>query len=185
MEIKDIVLISLFAAITAVLALFPPITLPLIPAPITAQTLGVMLAGGILGSKRGFLSITLFLVLVFIGLPLLPGGGGGISVFFGLTGGFLISWPLAAYLMGWLVEKNWHHLSRVKIFFMCLVSGIGVVYLIGVPWLSYMANMSLASAFIGSSVFIVGDTVKAMIASSIIFAISNYYPMIKQPSKDK
>ena len=74
LETRDVVFIALFAAILAALATFPPITLPLIGVPITAQTLGVMLAGGVIGAVRGGLSIVLFLLLVAIGLPLLAGG---------------------------------------------------------------------------------------------------------------
>ncbi|MDA9556191.1 biotin transporter BioY [Vibrio sp.] len=182
MSIKDTVLIALFAAIMAVLAIFPPITLPIVPTPITAQSLGVMLAGGILGAKRGFLSLVLFLFLVLIGLPLLPGGRGGVSVFFGVSSGFLLSWPIAALLMGYAVEKLWHQLSWAKVFSLCVLTGIGVVYIIGVPWLAVMANLSLTEAFMGSAVFIIGDLVKAAIATSVILTVSKAYPVIKASS---
>lgn len=86
METRDIVFIALFAAIMAALAVFPPITLPVVGVPITAQSLGAMLAGGVLGATRGGLSMILFLLLVAIGLPLLPGGRGGFGVFLGPTG---------------------------------------------------------------------------------------------------
>ena len=85
MKTKDLAYIALFAAITAVLGLVPAVQVG--PVPITAQTLGVMLAGSILGARRGFLSQLLFLVLVAIGLPVLPGGGGGLAVFAGATAG--------------------------------------------------------------------------------------------------
>ena len=96
MDKRDIVFIALFAAIVASLTAFPPITFPLAGVPITAQSLGVMLAGGVLGAVRGSLAITLFLGLVAIGLPLLPGGRGGFGVFLGPTGGFLVGWIIAA-----------------------------------------------------------------------------------------
>ena len=83
MKTKDLAYIALFAAITAVLGLVPAIQVG--PVPITAQTLGVMLAGAILGARRGFLSQLLFLVLVAIGLPLLASGAGGLAVFAGPT----------------------------------------------------------------------------------------------------
>ena len=66
--------------------------------------LGVMLAGSVLGARRGFLSQLLFLVLVAIGLPLLASGAGGLAVFAGPTAGYLISWPIAAFVVGWLTE---------------------------------------------------------------------------------
>ena len=101
MSTKDTVYIALFAALTAALGLFPPIVMPIAAGvPITAQTLGVMLAGGVLGAKRGALAMLLFLVLVAIGLPLLAGGRGGPAVFVGPSGGFLVGWVVAAYVIG-------------------------------------------------------------------------------------
>ena len=105
MKTKDLAYIALFAAITAVLGLVPAIQVG--PVPITAQTLGVMLAGSILGARRGFLSQLLFLVLVAIGLPLLASGAGGLAVFAGPTAGYLISWPIAAFVVGLLTERFW------------------------------------------------------------------------------
>ena len=81
MKTKDLAYIALFAAITAVLGLLPAIPVPAVPVPITAQTLGVMLAGAVLGARRGFLALLLFLVLVAVGLPVLAGGRGGLAVF--------------------------------------------------------------------------------------------------------
>lgn len=86
MSTRDIVYIALFAAITAALGLFPAFSLPVIAVPITAQTLGPMLAGAIAGAKRGALALVLFVVLVAIGLPLLAGGRGGLGIFFGPSG---------------------------------------------------------------------------------------------------
>ena len=106
MTTRDLVLIALFAAITAVLGLFPALTLPITGVPVTAQTLGVMLAGSILGARRGGLTLVVFLVLVAVGLPLLAGGRGGAAVLFGVTAGFLFSWPVAAFVIGWLDGKG-------------------------------------------------------------------------------
>ena len=82
MKTRDLAYIALFAAIIAVLGTLPAINIG--PVPITAQTLGVMLAGSVLGARRGFLAVLLFLVLVAIGLPLLSSGAGGLSVFAGV-----------------------------------------------------------------------------------------------------
>src|SRR3954463_8239774 len=98
---RDMVHIALFAAIMAALGLLPPIPVGFIPVPITAQSMGVMLAGSILGAQRGALAILLFLALVAVGLPLLSGGRGGLGVFFGPTAGFLLSWPGGAFGTGW------------------------------------------------------------------------------------
>ena len=77
MKTKDLILIALFASITAILSLLPAIPLPFSPVPITFQVLGVFLAGAILGSKRGFISQLLYVILGSIGLPIFAGGQAG------------------------------------------------------------------------------------------------------------
>ena len=74
MTARDTVLIALFAALTSALGLLPPIPVPLIPVPVTAQTFGVMLAGCLIGSRRAGLAMLLLLALLAMGLPLLSGG---------------------------------------------------------------------------------------------------------------
>ena len=102
---RDLALIAVFAGVTAALGLIPPIYLPITPTPITAQSLVIILAGAILGGRRGFASQALLLGLVALGLPLLAGGRGGIGVFFGVTWGFLLGYPVVAGLVGWLTYR--------------------------------------------------------------------------------
>ena len=83
MKTRDLVYVALFAAIVAVLGLLPPVPVPGIPVPITAETLGVMLAGSVLGGRRGGLALLVFLAVVAVGAPVLSGGRGGIGVFYG------------------------------------------------------------------------------------------------------
>lgn len=180
MTTRDIVLIALFAGIMAVLGVFPPITLPVIGVPITAQSMGVMLAGGILGANRGALSMVLFLALVAYGLPFLAGGRGGFGVFFGASGGFLIGWIIAAYVVGLLVERFWSNLNYINAFIASVVGGIIVLYAIGIPWISVVAGISLSKSFIGSMGFIPGDLIKAVIAALVIVTVSKSYPIIKK-----
>ena len=78
---RDLALIATFTGVVAALGLVPALAPFGIPVPITAQSLGVMLAGAVIGARRGFLSLALFLVLVAVGLPLLSGGRGGLGVF--------------------------------------------------------------------------------------------------------
>src|SRR5450830_1388729 len=89
--------IALFAAVIAVFGLIPKIDMPF-GVPITLQSLGVMLAGCLLGPRRGFLSLLLFLTAVALGLPLLSSGRGGLAVFAGPTAGFLLGLLLIAHL---------------------------------------------------------------------------------------
>ncbi len=104
MQTTTLVRICLFAAIIAVLGLLPAIPLAG-GVPITAQTLGVMLAGVILGGRQGALAVLLFLFVVALGAPLLAGGRGGLGVFFGPSVGFLIGWIPAAYVRGALMDR--------------------------------------------------------------------------------
>lgn len=106
MNLRDMMFVSLFTAIIGVMAFFPPIAIPGIPVPITAQTLGVMLAGGLLGARRGGLSLLLFIALIAVGVPLLAGGRGGLGVLLGPGGGYILSWPIAAFVIGFFNQKK-------------------------------------------------------------------------------
>ena len=97
--------IALFAALIAILGLVPKIDLAG-GVPITAQSLGIMLCGTVLGARRGALAVLLFLALVALGLPLLSGGRGGLGVFVGPSVGYLVGFPLAAFTAGWVVERT-------------------------------------------------------------------------------
>ena len=178
MPTRDLVYIALFAAITGALGLLPPITLGFIPVPITAQTLGVMLAGSVLGARRGGLSQLVLVLLVAAGLPLLSGWRGGISVLVGPSGGFLLAWPFAAFMIGWMVERSWSQLGWFRMFAFNILGGIGVIYLFGVPWLSIVAEMSLAQAMAASMAFIPGDLIKAGLAATIAVTLKRGYPLI-------
>ncbi len=96
--------IALFAALVAVLGLVPPVDASG-RVPVTAQSLGIMLCGTVLGAKRGALAVLLFLALVALGLPLLSGGRGGLGVFASPSVGFLAGFPLAALVAGWVTER--------------------------------------------------------------------------------
>jgi biotin transport system substrate-specific component len=179
---RDLAYIALFAAITAVLGLVPAIAVG--PVPITAQTLGVMLAGSILGARRGFLALLLFLVLVAVGLPVLPGGGGGLAVFTGPTAGYLFSWPIGAFVVGLLTERFWTHYNLATGLLANVVGGILVVYAIGVPVLKLVTGLPWSTAlWSGAAVFIPGDLVKAVIAAAIAVQVRRSYPVIERPTR--
>lgn len=183
MKLQDLVHISLFAALTAALGLVPRIDfVAIVPVPITAQSLGPMLAGAVLGARRGALSQGLFLVLLAAGLPLLTGGRGGLGVFASPSAGFIIAWPFAAAVTGWLVERLWQNLDFFKAFVATALGGIGVVYLIGIPVLAVIAGMSLPAAITGSAIFIPGDLVKAGLAASVAMFVKRGYPIINTAS---
>jgi biotin transport system substrate-specific component len=177
---RDLAYVALFAAITAALGLVPAVQIG--PVPITAQTLGVMLAGAVLGARRGFLSQALFLLLVAIGLPLLASGTGGLAVFAGPTAGYLFSWPVAAFVTGLLTERLWTRYNVAWGTLANVVGGMVVVYPIGVPVLAAVTGISLGAAIVaGALPFLIGDLVKAFAAAVIAVQVRRSYPVIDRP----
>ena len=179
MTTRDMTFVALFAALTAACAVFPPFQPPFVPAPIVVQNIGVMLAGSILGARRGGLSLLVFVVLVAVGMPLLTGWRGGFGVILGPTGGFVLSWIPAAFVVGWLVESNWNRLGFWKLLLFNVIGGILVVYLIGIPWLAFVASMDLGAAVAGSLIFVPGDLVKAVVATIAALTVKRSYPLIR------
>ncbi|SMP18144.1 biotin transporter BioY [Shimia sagamensis] len=173
---KDIVYIALFAALTAALGLMPPIhfagaALP----PISAQSLGVMLAGAVLGSKRGGLALLLFIALVAVGLPLLSGGRGGFGVLIGTSGGFLLAWPLCAYIIGYLMEKD-TAASPIKTGLYVAFGGIVVMYAAGIPWMAFIGKLGLPKSLTIMVAYVPGDLVKVGLATVIARGLRRAYP---------
>lgn len=178
MKTRSLAFIALFAAFIAVLGLVPAIQIPVLAVPITAQSFGVMLAGAVLGAKRGALAVFLFLALVAIGLPLLPGGRGGMGVFAGPSAGFLFSWPIGAFVVGWLAECFWSRMNFGWMMLACLVGGIVAIYPLGIVWLAYATDISVMTTAIGSAAYIPGDIIKAVVAAAIALMVRRSYPLI-------
>jgi len=180
---RDLAYVALFAAIVAVLGVVPPIAVPVVPVPITAQTLGVMLAGSVLGARRGGLALLLFLAVVAVGAPVLSGGHGGLGVFVGPTAGYLYSWPIAAFVIGGLTQLFWRRFNTAYAFAANVIGGIVVIYAIGVPFTSLYADVPLGTSFVGSFAFLPGDLVKAFIAALVADGVRRAYPVIELPAR--
>jgi biotin transport system substrate-specific component len=173
METRSIVRAALFAALIAALGLIPRIDVPIAAGvPVTAQTLGVMLAGVLLGARVGAASVLLFLFVVALGAPFLSGGRGGIGVFFGPTAGYLIGWIFGAAATGLLMGKLPVRSVFARAFIASLIGGVFVIYLFGIPYLAFSARLSIVNAFIAGSVFLPGDLLKALVAA---FVAKSYF----------
>lgn len=124
--VKGMVLAALFAAFTAAIA--PPL-LPLgfTPVPITLQTIGVLLSGAVLGPYYGALSMILYVAIGALGLPVFAGGASGIGVLLGFTGGYLLSYPFAAFVIGWLTHSKKNLVKNISAVIFGLL--IAIVYL--------------------------------------------------------
>lgn len=174
---RDLVHIVSFAALIAALGLLPPIPVPIIPVPVTAQTVGVMLAGGILGARRGMMAVGLFLLAVVIGLPLLAGGRGGLGMLVAPGGGFLLGWIFGAGVIGALTPRQ----GSIELFRQIAVfaaGGIGAIYVVGIPWMAAAANLSIGQAAIASLAFVPGDIVKAAFAAVALKTVRRAMPAI-------
>lgn len=182
---RDIAQIAVFAAITAALGLLPVIVLPISPVPITAQSFGVILAGAVLGARRGGLSQLLFIALVALGLPLLAGGRGGIGVFASPTVGFLIGFPVVAFLIGWLTERFVLPYSLVKGLLVNLIGGIVVMYVLGWTGMLLRTHLSARAAFLALSPFIIGDAVKVVVATVVAQGVHKALPELLRRARQR
>jgi biotin transport system substrate-specific component len=178
MDTRSIVYIALFAALTAALGLMPPISFAgLALPPITAQSLGVMLAGAVAGARRGGLALLLFIALVAVGLPLLAGGRGGIGVFFGAAGGFLLAWPLSAAAIGMLLATS-RNTSALTTGLKIALGGIVVMYAIGIPWMAFVGELGLMKALTIMVAYLPGDLVKVVVATIIVRGLRRAFPTL-------
>lgn len=171
---KNVTYIALFAALIAVLGLVPQITLAF-GVPITAQSLGVMLCGTVLGAKRGGLAALLLVGLVALGLPLLSGGRGGLGVFSSPTVGFVIGFPVAAFVTGLVMEKTRMGIG-IAAFGSALIGGVLVLYLFGVTGLALVLGKGWLEALQLVAVFIPGDLIKAVMAGAITQGLAKLRP---------
>lgn len=171
---KNLTHIALFAALIAVLGLVPKIDLA-VGVPITAQSLGVMLCGTVLGSKRGALAVLLFLALTAIGLPLLAGGRGGLGVFASPTVGFLIGFPIAAFVAGLIVERTTAPIG-IAAFGAAVIGGIVVLHILGIIGMSIMLGKTFLEAAALDIAYIPGDAIKAVLAGLITRGVAQMRP---------
>ncbi|UUT36303.1 biotin transporter BioY [Microbacterium elymi] len=171
----DVARVAVFAGIVAVLGLPGGFT-AFGAVPITAQTLGVMLAGAILGPWLGALSMTVLLALVAVGLPLLSGGRGGIGVFVGPSAGYLLGFVLGALVIGLIVHAGGRRPVLWRTALGIAVGGIGVMYACGIPLQALVTRMPVPETALTSLVFLPGDIIKAVVATAVTMTLVRAYP---------
>jgi biotin transport system substrate-specific component len=156
------VLVVGFAMFTALMA---QVEIPLwfTPVPITGQTFAVLLAGAALGWRAGMASQVLYVALGAVGLPFYSGGGSGWTVVSGATGGYLVGFVAAAFLVGHLAERKQDRTVVTAI--PAFLAGTVVIYGFGVTWLSYSLGVSGVEAMeLGMVPFVIGDLIKVALA---------------------
>ncbi len=171
---KNLTHIALFAALIAVLGLVPKIDLAS-GVPITAQSLGIMLCGTVLGARRGALAVLLFLALTLAGLPLLSGGRGGIGLLASPTAGYIIGFPIAAFVTGLITERLKTSVGLAATIG-AFAGGILLLNAIGVVGMSVMLDKTLPEAALLATPYLIGDSIKAVLAGAITQAIARMRP---------
>jgi len=167
-EVRMMVFASLFASLTAAGA-YIQIPIPFSPVPVTLQVFFVLLAGSMLKSKWGSLSMIVYTLLGIAGLPVFSGGSSGLGVLLGPTGGYIVGFILAAYITGKLSERT-ENTARSRLLINALNMSIGVlvIYVCGVFQLMMVADIGPATALtLGVIPFLPGEIVKTAVAAYI------------------
>ncbi|GAB3782602.1 biotin transporter BioY [Nocardioides ungokensis] len=183
----DLALIAGFAALIAVCAILPSINVAG-PVPITLQTFGVLLTGAVLGARRGFLAVLLYLVIGAAGLPVFAGGSAGLGVFSGPTVGYLVGFPLAAGCCGFVVERLPRRAVQTSvplIFLAGLVGSALFIHTLGMAGLVWRLDISWSAAFDIDKVFWIGDLVKNLVMALVATAVLRAFPDLLPARPDR
>lgn len=153
---------SLLVALCARLTL----PLPFTPVPLTLQNFGVLVVALTLGSRRGFAALTLYLVQGAAGLPVFnPAGPGGMAQLLGPTGGYLLAYPVVAFVAGWIAERGAKSFARLAL---AAIVGETVLFLGGLSWLLVVTAGALGTAAqFGLYPFLFAEVAKVMLAAGL------------------
>jgi biotin transport system substrate-specific component len=177
----DLGLIAVFAALVAGAALVPGLAVNGFGVPITFQTLAVMLTGLVLGPGRGFAAVGLYVLLGLAGLPIFSQGRSGLGILAGPSAGYIIAFPIAAGLVGWLATVVIRRTTRARalwFFLSAAVTSAAVVHSLGVVGIALNSKATLEQAFLSDLVFYPGDIVKNILAAVIAVALHRAFPDI-------
>ncbi|MEW9873001.1 biotin transporter BioY [Arthrobacter sp. HS15c] len=175
----DLGLIAVFAALVAGSALVPGIAANVFGIPITFQTLAVMLTGLMLGPTRGFAAVGLYTLLGLAGLPIFSQGRSGLGILAGPSAGYIIAFPIAAALVGWLATVVIRRTTRARalwFFLAATVTSILVVHSLGIAGIVINTKTGLGQAFMADLVFYPGDVIKNILAAGIAVALHRAFP---------
>ena len=160
LKVRDITITAIFTALTAILAQIS-IPLPFSPVPITFQVMAVYISAIILGSRLGTLSQIIYILVGAIGIPIFVNFQGGLNVVFGPSGGYLISYPIVAFIVGKISDKSLSYIQSAAV----LIASLLLCYGMGVIQLSFITNITIKKALvIGVLPFIPLDVIKITLA---------------------
>lgn len=142
------------------------IVIPTTPVPFTGQTFGVLVVGGALGFRRGLAALLLYVAIGALGVPVYAQDKAGFDIIWGVTGGYLIGFVVAAAVVGRLAELGWDR--RIGGSLAAMAIGTAIIYAIGVPWLKAVSGLSWPDAVGGGMTkFLVWDAAKLAVAAGI------------------
>lgn len=159
--------VGLVFAFSLLIALSAQIVIPIGPVPITGQTFVVLLTGALLGSRLGAMAVIVYLIEGASGLPFFYGGSTGIGHLLGPTGGYLVSFPAAAFITGAFAEHGWDR--RFLTAAAAMAIGSVLIMLSGWAWFSIVTNTALSTGFqLTVLKFIPGDLIKIVLAAAVL-----------------
>ena len=169
----DMVFISLTVALMAICSwISVPLTIP-----VTLQTFAVFTAAGLLGMKRGTLTVLIYILLGAIGVPVFAGFTGGVGILFGLTGGYIIGFVFSALVVGFITK---HFGKKMPVLVLAMIAGLLVCYIFGTAWFMfvYTKNTGAVGLFTVLSwcviPFIIPDAIKIALAAIVVNRVSKY-----------
>lgn len=172
----DLARVAVFAGIIAALSLPASFHVFGGSVPVTLQTLGVMLAGLVLGARLGALAVLVYLAIGAVGLPVFAGGAAGLGTFAGPSGGYLIAFPIGAFVTGLIAFLGGRFRPALALP-AAVVGGILVVYAVGISVLVWRFGADVGAALVaGGLVFLPGDLIKAGLATLIALGVHRAYP---------
>ncbi len=177
MSIRRITIIPLFTALMIVFTIvFPKIPVPIININVTLQTFIVILAGLLLCPIDAFTSMLLYVLIGALGFPVFSGLSGGIGWVLGPNGGFILSFPIVAFLISlFKIGKQ----TMIKNMMLSIFFGIMWTYLIGSIWLSFYSKLNFTEIMYGMLIFLPTDVLKCIFASIISLKVKDKLTMIR------
>jgi biotin transport system substrate-specific component len=175
----DVALVATFAAFIAVCALMPAIPVAGMAVPITLQTFGVMLAGTVLGARRGALAVLLYLAVGLAGLPVFAQGTGGLAVLGKPSLGYLLAFPVAAAIAGALVTRARRLSTRrlpFAVFGAAMAGSLLAIHPLGIAVMVWRLGVSPAEAISLGATFLPGDVVKNVLVAIVATAVFKAFP---------
>ncbi|MGV9747172.1 biotin transporter BioY [Rhodococcus zopfii] len=172
---RDLAQIAVFAALIIALGLPGQITIGSSGVPITLQTLGVMLAGALLGARKGVLSVATVIVLG-LALPVLAGGRTTLTSLASPTAGFLIGWIPAVAVIGWLSARMLPRYRVVPGVAINVLGGIVVLYAFGIAGMLLRTDLTFWATLSANVTFLPGDLLKAVVAAAVAAQVHRAYP---------